>query len=243
MKILDKVFIGEFRDPYYEARRRNTIIIGLTCDKPEEYCFCAYTGSGPSLQDGFDLLLTNLGDRYLVEIGSKRGERLVKYNIDLFKEASRSDLEEKEKIVSEVESKIRERPLPDLRKLHDLLVKNFNAKLWEEYGERCLACGKCNFVCPTCRCFDIYDDPNFDLKSGKRVRVWDSCHFLSFTRVAGGLVFRKERLSRIKQRIYHKYCYSVDEIGSISCTGCGRCIESCPAGIDIREIVKEVVKL
>jgi len=243
LKMLDKVLVGEFHDPYYKLRRERTIIIGLACNEPKEYCFCAYTGSGPYPSGGFDLFLTNLGDHYLVDIGSERGEKLVKYNIDLFRRASKSDLEKRDKIIRSVESKIKEQSFPEINTIYEALIKNFNADMWKEYGELCLACGKCNFVCPTCRCFDIFDDPNFDLKSGKRVRVWDSCHFLSFTRVAGGLVFRKERPSRIKQRVYHKYCYSFDEIGSISCTGCGRCIELCPARIDIREIVRRVVEL
>ena len=243
LEYLDKVFIGEYHNPYYKVRRENTLIIGLTCNEPMDYCFCAHTGSGPRIESGYDLLLTDLGDYYLVDVGSEEGEKILKYNIDIFKDASEEDLQAKEKILSNVEARIRENPFPDLDKMYDSLIKNFNAELWEKYGERCLACGKCNFVCPTCRCFDIYDDPNLDLKSGRRIMVWDSCHFLSFTRVAGGLVFRKERPSRIKQRVYHKYCYSIDEIGSISCTGCGRCIDVCPASIDIREIVREVVKL
>jgi len=243
LEVLDKVFIGEFHDPYYAARRQGTLIVGLTCNEPTEYCFCAYTGSGPMIDSGYDLLMTDLGESYLVEVGSEKGEKIVKLNLDLFKEATADDLRERTRILREVEGKIREQGLPDLTKMYEPLVKLFNADLWREYGRRCVACGKCNFTCPTCRCFNVYDDPNLDLRSGKRVRVWDSCHFLSFTRVASGEVFRKERHSRVKQRIYHKYCYSIDEIGMISCVGCGRCIEVCSAGIDIREVAKEVMKV
>ncbi len=142
-----------------------------------------------------------------------------------------------------VESKIREQGLPDLTRINGKLKEVFQADLWREYGRQCLSRGKCNFVCPTCRCFDVYDVSSFDGKVGKRIRVWDSCHFLSFTRVANGEVFRKERPSRLKQRIYHKYCYSIDEIGNVSCVGCGRCIEVCPASIDIREAVSRALNL
>ena len=218
-------------------------MIGLTCNEPMDYCFCAYTGSGPGIRDGFDLLMTDLGDRYLVEVGSGRGLELVKLNLDLFRSASGKDVEERERILAKVEDRIREQGLPDLTKIYEELVKAFDSRIWDEYGRLCLACGKCNFTCPTCSCFDIYDDPNLDFRSGKRVRVWDSCHFLSFTRVASGEVFRKDRPSRVKQRVYHKYCYSVDDIGVISCVGCGRCVEVCSAGIDIREVTRRVVGL
>ena len=243
LKILDKIFFGKFNDPYYGLRRKNTLILGLTCNVALEYCFCVHMGSGPGIENGFDLLLTDLGDYYLVEIGSDKGRRLVYHNIDLFRSASPGDLEERRRILSKVESDMKKEPFPDLDRLYKAMLKNFEADMWNKYGESCLACGKCNFVCPTCICFDVYDDPNLDLKSGKRVRVWDSCHFISFTRVAGGLVFRKERPSRVKQRVYHKYCYSVDEIEMFSCVGCGRCIETCPVNINIMEIAREVTGL
>ena len=240
LKILDKVLISEFHDPYYAMRRNNTLLIGITCSEPLDYCFCYYTGSGPSTDDGYDLLLTDLGEEYLVRIGSNRGLMLIKYNIDLFKEANEEKIALAKKLIEEAELKMREQGLPSFENIYEVMIKNFNSKIWEEYGRACLACGKCNFTCPTCTCFDIFDEVNLDLKSGRRVRVWDSCHFLSFTQVASGEIFRKSRPSRVKQRIYHKYCYSLDEIGVISCVGCGRCIEVCTARIDLRDIIRRL---
>lgn len=238
--VLDKIFTRMFKDPYYIARRKNTLVIGLTCNEPAEYCFCVFTNSGPLLKEGFDLLLTDLGDRYLVEVGTEKGSNVVRFNPDIFSKAGERDLREREEIIREVAERIKAQKLPDFTSLYDFMRRNFNSKIWEKYGRKCLACGKCNFTCPTCHCFDVFDDPDLSLKSGKRIRVWDSCHFISFTRVASGEIFRRERTSRVKQRIYHKLCYSVDEIGIISCVGCGRCIDVCSAGIDVREVVREL---
>ena len=238
---LDKVFVSKFHDPYYKARREGTLIVALNCTDPLDYCFCAYVGSGPKAEGGYDLAMTDIGDAFLVDVGSEEGLKLVKLNLDLFRPALESDVRRGEERVKAARDRILRQGLPDLSKAYESFVRSFESPLWLKYSGKCLACGKCNYACPTCRCFDVYDDPSLDMRSGKRVRVWDSCHFLSFTRVAGGHVFRKERVSRFKQRVYHKYCYSLDEVGELSCVGCGRCVEVCPAGIDLREVLKEVV--
>ncbi len=241
LEILDRVFLGEFHDPYYKARRENTIIIALVCTDIDEYCFCYYTRSGPDIVSGYDLSLMEIGDHYLVSVGSEKGRSLIRDNQDLFKEAGQEEIRKKNEIVENVIEKIvRNMELPFFDNVYDELVKNFNSDKWKEISSLCLSCGKCNFVCPTCHCFDVYDEFDPVDKVGRRVRVWDSCHFLSFTRVASGEIFRKERESRIKQRVYHKIVYSVNEIGEISCTGCGRCISVCPVGIDIRKIVSDL---
>lgn len=238
--IMDKIFIGEFQDPYYRARRENTIIIGLVCDKPADYCFCYFTKSGPDITDGYDLLLTNVGNGYLVEIGSKNGLEIVHKHREYFTQAEKSLLEEKKKKIREITDKLKSRDLPFFDTVYSDMVHNFDHEIWNELGSKCLACGKCNYACPTCYCFDIIDEAEPDLSSGKRIRIWDSCHFLSFTRVASGEVFRAERSSRVKQRIYHKLVYSVNHIDLISCVGCGRCIDVCSARIDIRDVVSKI---
>lgn len=241
LEILDKVFLGEFHDPYYDIRRKNTIIIALICLDIDDYCFCYYTKSGPDITDGYDLCLTDIGEYYLVSVGSEIGNSLIKENHDLFRKAHREQVEKKNEIVRNVINKIKANiQLPFFDEIYNELIKNYESDKWKEISSLCLSCGKCNFVCPTCHCFDVHDEYDPLTQYGMRVRVWDSCHFLSFTRVASGEIFRKERESRVKQRIYHKIVYSVNEIGEISCTGCGRCISVCPVGIDIREIVKEL---
>jgi Fe-S oxidoreductase len=120
------------------------------------------------------------------------------------------------------------------------MKEKFEDELWKEYAEKCVLCGACNFVCPTCHCFTIKDDTNLRGTEGKRIRRWDSCHFKNFALIAGGLNFRGERNSRVKNRLYDKLCYSPQKYGVYSCVGCGRCIRSCPAKIDIREIAKKI---
>jgi len=240
LEIMDKVFLGEYHDPYYATRRNNTIIIGEICNDTAEYCFCYYTKSGPNAQSGFDLLLTDVNDAYFVEVGSEKGKDLISRFSDLFEKAEVKYIDLKDEKVQKLIKKMREKGLPEMDKVYQDMVNAFSNEIWEELSKICLACGKCNYTCPTCYCFDINDEIDPEQTSGSRVRTWSSCHFLVFTRVTSGEVFRKDRSSRVKQRIYHKLVYSVNEIGEISCVGCGRCIDVCPAEIDLREIVKKI---
>lgn len=239
LHILDKILLGRFHDPYYGIRRENTLIIELTCNEPAEYCFCTMVGGGPYVEDGCDVIFTRISEGFLVETRTVNGAKLIENNKDIFRKAREEEIIERNEIIARAYSKIEARCV-DLERLYNTLVRIYDSDMWNDYSEKCFSCGKCNFICPTCHCFDIYDEVDANLSSGARVRIWDSCHFLSFTRVAGGIVFRRERTSRVKQRIYHKLCYSIDEIGEISCVGCGRCIEVCPSKIDVREIIAKL---
>jgi len=109
-----------------------------------EYCFCAYLNTGPSIKRGFDILLSDLGDRYIVEVGSEDGWKLIKFNLDLFSEARKDDVEEREKLLIKVEEDIRSKGLPYLETIERGLREKFSDEIWEMYGKKCLACGKCN---------------------------------------------------------------------------------------------------
>ena len=119
------------------------------------------------------------------------------------------------------------------------LAQHYEDPAWEQENEKCLSCGKCTSHCTTCLCFDMLDEMQANLKNGKRSKEWDSCQFENFTLVAGGLVFRKERLPRFKHRIYHKLQYFREKFGMDMCTGCGRCIEACPRLIDFTEVINK----
>jgi len=242
IEILKKTFDRHFKDPYVLTRIKNTVIIGVMCRDVSPTCFCYQAGSGPLPRTGCDLFLTRLSDDYLIEVKSEQGQRILNNNKDLLKTASSEDIQIRNRIIDELIERMKRNNLPELAEAYDSLVSSYESELWNMYAEKCLACGKCNFVCPTCHCFDVHDEVSLDFRYGARIREWDSCHFLSFTRVASGEIFRKDRSSRIKQRIYHKLVYSVNDIGVISCVGCGRCVEVCPASIDIREVIRKFVR-
>ncbi|HBT20218.1 MAG TPA: hypothetical protein DEA47_02435 [Peptococcaceae bacterium] len=241
IEILDKVFTKRYEDPYYMKRRKNSIIIALTCSDAHEACYCTSFGTGPRIDSGFDLLITTLGGNYLVEIGSARGREILSRYADALSTDSSILMEYhrlKNAKLEIIENKISSKM--DTEDIAELLEQNINHPLWENLKEECLACGSCTIVCPTCYCFTIIDKVDLTLKSGERQRVWDSCMLLEFAEVALGVNFRSERAARIKQRVYHKL-YSFEHQYYIrGCVGCGRCIRFCLKKIDPRKIIAEL---
>ena len=128
----------------------------------------------------------------------------------------------------------------DLGDLPEILEMEYHSEVWDELGRKCLSCGSCSMVCPTCYCFDVNDEVDLGSRSGRRIRSWDSCLFETHALVAGGENFREHRSSRIKFRYYHKQRGFVAEYGRPSCVGCGRCIAGCPAGIDIVSVIEKL---
>jgi sulfhydrogenase subunit beta (sulfur reductase) len=185
--------------------------------------------------DGFDLFLHEIGRGYLVRIGSEKGLRLVEENGDLFADAEQKDIEEfKENEKRRGESFKLEL---DTSGLQDMLDLSWDDPVWKETADECFGCGTCNLVCPTCRCYDVVDYVGLDLKSGERVRRWDSCMLRKHGLVAGGLNFRPTRLERLRNRFN---CKGGLTDGSLNCVGCGRCTVYCPAEINYVEIMKRI---
>jgi ferredoxin len=242
---LDKLFSGDFNDTYYQSRRKNTIIVALNCVEPSEHSFCSSMGTGPFLNEGFDLLLTDIGTKYLLEIGTKTGNFLIK-GLKL-KPAKQADFDEKEKRLKLMEKKFKK--YVNTSWLSKIAIKNINHEVWLDIGERggvagsfpCLSCGSCTFVCPTCYCYDIYDTMDLSLESGKRVRELDSCQLLEYASIALDQNFRGDRKDRIRHWMMCKFGAAAGEMNS-SCVGCGRCIRVCPSKIDITEVAKELRK-
>ncbi|MEW5899634.1 MAG: 4Fe-4S dicluster domain-containing protein, partial [Bacillota bacterium] len=221
--ILDRVYGGEFADPYYLTHRENTLVIGLNCTEVRENCFCQSFETGPDLKEGYDLLLTDLGEEYLIETGSAEGEEILA-GLEL-SPAPRVLLLEKEKRLDEARRSFKKHLCQE--GLEKVLQEKFYDHLWEELGEKCFGCGSCTTVCPTCFCYSVVDQLDLTLRNGWRERVWDSCLLLEYAAVALGGNFRPERSARIKQRLYHKLAYFAEQFGTVGCVGCGRCITNC----------------
>ncbi|MFH1722941.1 MAG: 4Fe-4S dicluster domain-containing protein [Candidatus Altiarchaeota archaeon] len=226
----DQVLLDdEYIDPYFKKRRENNLIISLQCWRSGEDCFCTSMGT-EKVEDGYDLLFTEIDAGYLVQVGSPKGQKLIKSNSKLFKKTSKTA-----QIKLRCSKKL---PKKDIGKLNEF--ENFHSSVWETHAQRCLSCCACTTTCPTCKCFGIRDIINLDLKSGSRIREQQSCQLKVFTVVAGEHVFRDERDKRLKQRIMHKLNYHAITYGNQLCVGCGRCITNCPTKIDMTEIVGEI---
>lgn len=236
INILDQVFGGEYPDPYYRARRRNVGIIGIDCE-PDAHCFC-HSMRADFVDHGFDLFFYDIGDHYLTLVGTALGDDMVLATGSLFEEVAEADIAEYKRRSSEKRDAFQLDV--DIRDLPEIFELEYENEMWDELGEKCLSCGSCSMVCPTCYCYDVKDTVDPGSESGSRLRCWDSCLFSSHAAVAGGENFRASRGDRIKFRFYHKQRGFVAEYGRPSCVGCGRCIVACPVGIHIAHVLSEL---
>ncbi len=217
------------KDIYYQTRWDNTVLIGWGCDVPCAACFCHATGGHPFGEEGLDLILTDLGDDLLVKVLTDKGRAVA----EKFQMGQAG--EDQKKQAAEVAEKARA-SMPGGLKMgqpvgQELMGLYGMEALWEEIGSRCLNCGICTYLCPTCYCFDVRDDVDWTLKRGSRSRTWDGCMLADFARVAGGHNFRMRKTERYRHRYYRKGKYLWDLIGEIACVGCGRCITACTSFI------------
>lgn len=223
---MDKIFAEGNRDMHYQARRRQATI--LVCDvqaaSPNGFAGCMGTAT---VADGHDLLLTRVGADYLVEPRTAKGQALLS-GLKNVPEADPVSLARREQVWEDNRKYLRRHELKvNLKELPELLERSYDHPVWAEKAKRCFSCGSCNLVCPTCYCFDVQDQVNWDLHSGTRQRTWDGCMLKDFATVAGGHNFRKDRANRYRHRYYRKGSYVPAKIGEISCVGCGRCITAC----------------
>ncbi len=232
--LLDKLFSsGEHKDAYYLEKRGNTTVIGLACNHPLSTCFCTSTGGSPFGKEGMDLILQDLNDKYLIETVTEKGEKLIG-KFPWLENAEKHDIEKAKRLSEEAEKALRSKVSVEgvTEKLDRL-----DDSIWNQIHQKCVGCGVCTFLCPTCCCFDVMDE---EMEEGKRVRIWDSCQFACFTLQGSGHNPRPSEKERMRQRIMHKFNYSVKNFGERFCVGCGRCVRECPVNLDIREIVEEI---
>ncbi|MBA7662958.1 Anaerobic sulfite reductase subunit A [subsurface metagenome] len=235
--LLDKVFAGpDHKDVYYTNKRENTIIIGLGCSKPLSTCFCTSFGGGPFSKEGLDILLMDIGDKYLAQVITDKGREVLNHK---FREATREEVRLAEKIKSEAEKRISSRV--EIEGIKEKLEGMFEDLFWNKLSQECIGCGTCSYLCPTCHCFDIADEAVNS--EGKRVRNWDSCMFPLFTLHTSGHNPRPTGKERMRQRVMHKFNYFVENYKEPACVGCGRCIINCPVNMDIRKVLKEILEV
>jgi len=230
--IQDRVFTGgKFVDGDYAARRRGVFVVAVNCGEPAATCFCVSMDAGPRVEQGYDLALTEVLDgehRFLVEVGSPAGAEVLAELPS--RPAEDTDLAAAAAVVDSAAARMgRTMESADLR---DLLADNLEHPRWDEVAERCLTCGNCTLVCPTCFCSSVEDTTDLTGAETTRTRVWDTCFSLDYSYIHGGSV-RASGRSRYRQWLTHKLGTWHDQFGTSGCVGCGRCITWCPVGIDI----------
>ena len=242
MARMDEFFTQDIKDPYYQARRNNTILVGLACAAPPSpNCFCTSVGGSPHGTTDLDILMTDLGeDLYYLESLTQKGVQIMDAGSKITREAKAEERSRMKKIHTESHKKIT-REIKEVDTLETRLDNVFNTTLWEEESLGCIRCGICTYLCPSCHCFDVNDEVSTTSPlQGKRVRTWDNCQFPDFTMHSSGHNPRPERASRLRQRIFHKFRYSRQNFNHYLCTGCGRCVSQCPVGIDIIAILNKI---
>lgn len=220
---LKSIFCWDINDEFFLKRLDKLVVIGLACHSNDEYCFCTSVGLSPSSSKGSDILLSKLknGD-FRAEILTEKGNMVVSSRPELFEKYSGEEV-----IIADVKKKFDQ----------DVVTKNlstaFENQFWVENSLRCIGCGACAYVCPTCACFDIQDEAKG--KNGRRYRSWDSCGFKLFTLHTSGHNPRSIQSQRWRQRIMHKFFYMPERNKSLGCVGCGRCSSGCPVDMNIVE--------
>lgn len=232
IQLTDKVFSEGFADEHYMQRREQIYVIGIECLKPcDDASFCKDMGTltAPPV---YDLHMTDVGDSYMIDTGTPKGERLLTEYTDA-QLATTEDIHNLSRTLSAKWSHFRLRLKMSRDQLPSLLTLSYGSHTWETLGEKCLACGSCTNVCPTCFCFDVQDEIEINMQDGERYRVWDSCQLYEFALVAGGHNFRESKASRVRHRFMRKGKYITQVHGLLGCTGCGRCQRACLVDITV----------
>jgi ferredoxin len=228
--LFDAVYGGNNPDPNYFLKRNNTVIIGVDCLNPNPKAFATSMGTH-STEEGFDLMLTDMGDAYYVTVGTTRGNNLLNKHAKNVKDSMPADQEKRDKTRKDAEKKYKVTLNMRPQDIPALLDATWESKVFNDRAATCLSCGSCVMVCPTCVCFDVQDDMALNLKDGLRFRQWDACMLPEFAKVASGENFREHKEQRFRHRMYRKGKYLVERYKYLGCVGCGRCASACLAEI------------
>lgn len=228
IKQMDNLFSQDEYDTHYMTRRNNTTIIACDVAKASANVFASSMNTA-TVKDGYDILLTDIGNAFVVDAATEKGQALLAETAPSAAKASTADIAARKAVQDKNDTGLNKHDLKckpsDLPKL---LEGGYDNPVWEEKAATCYSCGSCNLTCPTCYCFDVQDDVEWSLKEGERHRAWDGCLLQNFANVAGNHNFRKKREDRFRHRLYRKGTYVPKKIGGeIACVGCGRCISAC----------------
>jgi len=224
---MDELFRQDNCDSHYFARRDNATIIACDVVTASKDVFASSMGTA-TVKEGYDILLTDIGNGYIAEAATQKGRMLLEKAIGA-EDVDKDDLKKRRDVWDNNDKRLNKHQLKcKPSELPGLLENAYNHPVWEEKAKTCFSCGSCNQVCPTCYCFNVHDDVSWDMKTAGRSRTWDGCLLDGFTKVAGEHEFRKKRSDRFRHRLYRKGKYIPTKIGGqIACVGCGRCISAC----------------
>lgn len=236
MQIQDRVFLGgSYVDPEYQARRQDLFVVAVNCGRSAATCFCASMNTGPAVCCNFDLVLTELANHFVLEVGTDQGGTAL---ADVpWRPCTSAEVAEAQQVPKQA-AKQQQRQL-NTKDIHDLLLDNLEHPRWEETAQRCLACSNCTMVCPTCFCSSVQEVADLGGDRVQRDRLWDSCFTDDHSYMNSGTV-RKSTKARYRQWLTHKLASWIDQFGTSGCVGCGRCITWCPVGIDLTEEVAAI---
>ncbi|MBI5700846.1 4Fe-4S dicluster domain-containing protein [Candidatus Saganbacteria bacterium] len=240
IQAMNMVFSEKPADINYLIRKNKITIIGLECIE-----YCDQNASCTLVHNhlpngGYDMFFTDIGDSFFVHVATQAGEEIIE-KTKVFYDADAPHMRLLEQ-VRERKKKIFHDEVPiEYHELPELFQKSFDSKVWDNLDSRCIACGNCTAVCPTCYCFDVKEEPDLSLVQGKRYRIWDSCQSEPFAKVSGGESFRKMQGARQRHRYFRKFKYQFDKYSRPHCTGCGRCTRACMAKINLKETLNALI--
>lgn len=244
---MDNVMAESPHDLNYEARRQQSVLVGMNCMSPcseQTLCFDKKTwqvSENEAATGIFDIMLTDIGDAYFVQTATAAGEQLCQ-QVNLQQPIQTADKQLYRQKRETSRQQFKKHLAKPIAELEQVMRASYDDMLWEVIGEKCLSCGSCNLVCPTCYCFDTRDQVELDLCSGQRCRHWDGCQLAPFSEVAGGENFRHSAGKRLRHRLFRKEVYSQDKYMTSACVGCGRCNHACVAGISLVDIYNQLME-
>jgi ferredoxin len=236
IELLDRFYERDFEDNYYLDKREKSLLISVACSELGDQCFCTATGTGPVLEEGFDIQLLTRGSDYAVQVGSEKGLEFFERYRPFFGPAIEVNVKQ---LIEEAEKQGLK--FDQQRVYKNLKEERVSDRLWEDIASRCQSCGLCLFLCPTCSCYTVTD---MVMPAGerRRTRQWDGCYFRGFTRMAGGNDPIKNNKEMVKRKYKHKLFHQIDEFGMSGCTGCGRCNLVCVGNVNWLENIMKIEK-